>query len=110
MRNLITRLDVAKRGPALVLQMVIRSQEICMAMGTQRLIAADGVTDIMTELKAYYAPEAINALYLGAAKFSGYRETAETFEHCSAHFDFLRKRASSRLGTGQTFPGPITAI
>ena len=74
LRNLITSLDVAKRGPVLVLHVAARAQEICRAFGTPILIAAARVKDIV---KAYYAPGAPDAVYQGAAKVNC-RETAET--------------------------------
>ena len=45
--NPITLLDVTKRGPAFVSQMAARAQEICMALGTPKLMSAGGVDDIM---------------------------------------------------------------
>ena len=62
LRNHITNLDTAKRGHALLLQMAARTQEICMASGAPKLIAVDGVKDIVTELRAYIAQGALDAV------------------------------------------------
>ena len=53
-----------------------------MAMGTKRLIAPDGATDIMTEFKACCAPGAPVAVYHEAENFSGYWGYAETIDDC----------------------------
>ena len=48
--NRITTLDTTKRGPALVPQVAPRAEGLCMAMVTPKLIAVDGVKDVMKEL------------------------------------------------------------
>ena len=73
--------------------MAVRAQEICMAMGTQRLIAVGGARGIMTKLEASDAPKACDAVYQDAVKLLEYRKTGETTDEFVAHFDFFRKRA-----------------
>ena len=68
LRSLITSLNVARQGPALVLQSAGRAQEICIALGSPNLISADGAQDIMRELKARDAPDALVAVYRDAVK------------------------------------------
>ena len=102
-RDLIQQLDVAKRGPAFFLQMAIRAREICMVPGTQRLMAGDGGNDITTELKANYAPGAIDTAYPEAAKFSDYRNAAKFWRFFGpSRFPSTTGRAPSR--NWATFP------
>ena len=61
--NLITNLEVARRGPALVLQKAARAQGICIAMGAPKLFAIGGTKDVMTGFKAYYSLDARDAVY-----------------------------------------------
>ena len=58
-----TTLDVTKRGPASDPQMPSRAQEICMALGAAELISVHGAKDITRELKAYRAPDALDAVF-----------------------------------------------
>ena len=72
----MTTLDATERGPAFVLQMAARAQEICVALGAPELTAVDGARNIMRESKAYRSPGALDTVYQDAVKFSKYCETA----------------------------------
>ena len=46
--------------------MAARAQEIRMALGAPKSISVDGAEEIAKELKAYYAPDALDAIYRDA--------------------------------------------
>ena len=79
--NHITTLDTTKRGPALVLRMAARAQEICIALETPKFILAGGVKEIMKELKASYAPDAPGAVYQDGIQVLRFRKPAETIDN-----------------------------
>ena len=51
----------------------VSSQEICTALGAPQLISVGGAEEVMKELKAYDAPDALDAVYQDVIKFIGYR-------------------------------------
>ena len=75
LRSRATSLDATKRGPALVPLMAARAQGICMALGSPKLISVDGVEEVAKGLKAYHAPDALDAGYQNAAKVHRHRKT-----------------------------------
>ena len=81
-----------------------------MPLGAPKLISVDGAEEITKELKAYYAPGALDAAFKGVVAFIRYRGTAESIDNCPAQFDQLRKVAESRLGGGRIRPEVFNAI
>ena len=78
-----------------------RAQQNCVALGVPELRAAGSAKEIMKKLKAYFAPDARDTVYQGAAKFSRYRKTTWDVDSCLVRFDLLRYRLGGG-GTSQT--------
>ena len=107
--NLFSSLYFANRGPALVLQIAARAQEMRLALGAPKLFAADGAEEILEELTAHYAPGALDTVYEDVVKFPNFLKTAETIDQFLAQFDLLRKLAERKMGGGRAFPDAFAA-
>ena len=80
-----------------------------MALGTPKVIPINGAEEVIEELTAYDAPDALDAVYQDAVKFLRRRKTTGNVGNHLAQFDLRRNVAESRLSGGCTFPDTITA-
>ena len=56
--------------------MAAHGQEVCKALGAPESISAYGTKEIAKELKAYFAPDALDAVHQEVVKFLRFRKTA----------------------------------
>ena len=92
----VTNLDPANRASLLILRMDIVAREVCTAAGSDAIMDAYGVENILTILQDYFAPEAV--------RFLQFRWADQTMDEYLAQPDSLRRKAESQMRMGAPFP------
>ena len=65
--------NVGGRSSALLRQMEPTAQDVCTAMGSNKLMEPDGVGRALRMLRNYFAPGAVDAVYQDAVRFPRFK-------------------------------------
>ena len=104
-------LEVGKRASALVLQMEPTAEKMCISIGRGNLMGPDWMGLAPPALRDYFAPDALDAVYLDPVHCLHFERTARTMETYLVKFDSLRRTAEGCMQSGGTSPeAPVAAL
>ena len=93
-----------------VLRMNSAPRQVCLPAGGGNFDDQGGVARISEILRSYFAPEAADAIYQRAMRFTQFCRADQSIDGFSAGFDFLRLGAESKMKMGAGCPAQFARV